>query len=318
MSKTPPRRPTRDLLVYLRTLAEEPRLEQFLELRWPTPRGWMDRTFFAEDATTGAARRIIRRASKTDVYVGVALRDRPTDGGKDAISGSRLLYIECDDPSAQQSLAQFAHPPTMEVASGSPDHVHLYWRLARRATNAQVESANRRLALALGGELGCIDIARLLRPPDTLNYKHDPPRPVKLLAFRPTARYTLAELTSRLPDDPRPAATGPARARPRSSGRTPLDHALLAIPAAEYVRVLANATPNRAGKILCPFHPDTSPSLQLYPDGTFYCYGRHDKRRACRKGGTIFDFAAAMWGLATRGNDFLELRRRLASTFGLT
>ncbi len=188
------RHPTNDLLVYLRTLAADPGLEQFLELRWPSPRGWMDRTFFAEDATTGAARRIIRRAAKADIYVGVALRDRPTDGGKDAISGSRLLYIECDDPSAQQSLAQFAHPPTMEVASGSPDHLHLYWRLARRATNAQVESANRRLALALGGELGCIDIARLLRPPDTLNYKHDPPRPVKLLAYRPTARYTLAEL----------------------------------------------------------------------------------------------------------------------------
>ncbi len=81
--------------------------------------------------------------------------------------------------------------------------------------------------------------------------------------------------------------------------------------------MLANATPNRAGKILCPFHADTSPSLQLYPDGTFYCYGRHSKQRACRKGGTIFDFAAAIWGLATRGNDFLELRRRLASTFGL-
>jgi hypothetical protein len=311
------RHPTNDLLVYLRTLAADPGLEQFLELRWPSPRGWMDRTFFAEDATTGAARRIIRRAAKADIYVGVALRDRPTDGGKDAISGSRLLYIECDDPSARQSLAQFAHPPTMEVASGSPDHLHLYWRLARRATNAQVESANRRLALALGGELGCIDIARLLRPPDTLNYKHDPPRPVKLLAYRPTARYTLAELTSRLPDDPLPAATGPARPRPRSSDRTPLDHALLAIPAAEYVRVLANATPNRAGKILCPFHADTSPSLQLYPDGTFYCYGRHSKQRACRKGGTIFDFAAATWGLATRDNDFLELRRRLASTFGL-
>lgn len=309
--------PTNDLLVYLSTLAADPGLEQFLELRWPSPRGWMNRTFFAEDATTGAARRIIRIAAKADIYVGVALRDRPTDGGKDAISGSRLLYIECDDPSAQQSLAQFAHPPTMEVASGSPDHLHLYWRLARRATNAQVESANRRLALALGGELGCIDIARLLRPPDTLNYKHDPPRPVKLLAYRPTTHYTLAELTSRLPDDPLTAATGPARVSPRSSGRTQLDHALLAIPAAEYVRVLANATPNRTGKILCPFHADTSPSLQLYPDGTFYCYGRHSKHRPCRKGGTIFDFAAATWGLATRGNDFLELRRRLASTFRL-
>ncbi len=65
-------------------------------------------------------------------------------------------------------------------------------------------------------------------------------------------------------------------------------------------------------------HQESRPSLQLYPDGTFYCFGRHSKDRACRKGGTIFDFAAASWSLGTRGNDFLELRQRLATTFGLT
>ena len=98
-----------------------------MELRWPSPRGWMDRTFFAEDATTGAARRIIRMASKTDVYVGVALRDRPTDGGKDAISGSRLLYIECDDPARSRTSRSSRTrrrwrspraPPTTYISTG--------------------------------------------------------------------------------------------------------------------------------------------------------------------------------------------------------
>jgi hypothetical protein len=310
---TSPSRLPKDLLIYLRTLAAQAGLEQFIELRWLTPRGSMEQRFFAADAATGAARRIIVMAAKTDVYVGVALRDRPTDGGKDAISGSRLLYIECDDPSAQRRLSRFAHPPTMEIASGAPGHLHLYWRLARRATGPQVESANRRLALVLGGDLGCIDIARILRPPDTLNHKQDPPRPVRLLAFRSAARYTLAELTSGLPADPSPAATRRALPAPRRSGRTPLDHALLAVPAAEYVRVLAHREPNRAGKVLCPFHAESRPSLQLYPDGTFYCFGNR-----CRLGGTIFDFAAALWGLGTRGEDFLELRRRLAAEFHIT
>ena len=90
-----------------------------------------------------------------------------------------------------------------------------------------------------------------------------------------------------------------------------LDRELLAIPAAEYVRLLAGLVPNRAGKVLCPFHDETDPSLQLYPDGSFYCYGRHSKDRGCRKGGTIFDFAAALWGIGTRDQDFLELRQRL-------
>jgi hypothetical protein len=306
-------RPTKDLLVYLRTLAAEPQPEQFLELRWPTPDGWMQRRFFDAHATQGAAHRIIGLAARGDVYVGVALRDRATDGGRDAISGSHLLFVECDDPHTRRRLASLALPPTLEVASGTPEHLHLYWRLHRRATNAQVESANRRLALLLGGDPACADIARILRPPDTLNHKHDPPRAVRLLSHRPGARYTLAELTSGLPADARLTGAAPGRSTPCRVGRSPLDHALLAIPPAEYVRVLANVSPNRAGKVLCPFHDDTDPSLQLYPDGTFHCFGSR-----CRRGGTIYDFAAASWGLGTRGQDFLELRRRLVLTFGVT
>jgi DNA primase len=100
-----------------------------------------------------------------------------------------------------------------------------------------------------------------------------------------------------------------------------LDRELLAIPTAEYVRVLVGLVPNRAGKVLCPFHQETDPSLQLYPDGTFYCYGRHNKDRACRKGGTIFDFAAALWlsgqsaDVPLRGRQFVEVRRRLLVMF---
>ena len=65
--------------------------------------------------------------------------------------------------------------------------------------------------------------------------------------------------------------------------------------------------------MLCPFHQETDPSLQLYPDGSFYCFGA-----GCGKGGTIFDFAAASWGMGTHRLEFLELRRRLASAFAIT
>ena len=54
------------------------------------------------------------------------------------------------------------------------------------------------------------------------------------------------------------------------------------------------------------FHDDRNPSLQLYDDGTWYCYG------ACRTGGSIYDFASNWWGLDTRGHQFLALRQRLA------
>lgn len=306
-----------DLFTYLRMLGGHPQRDQFFDMRYLAPGGLMRQRFVSALRIHQLARRINDLATATDVYVGVALRER-AHGGKSAINGSHLLYIECDEPNAKDLLEGFAHPPTMETASGTPGHLQLYWRLYQRATNSQVESANRRLALELNGDPGCFDIARILRPPDTFNHKHDPPRAVSLLAYREDARYILAQLTDGLPDDPDPRApehAGPVRPR---AERTSLDRELLAIPAAEYARVLAGLVPNRAGKVLCPFHHETDPSLQLYPDGSFYCYGRHNDDHACRKGGTIFDFAAALWGIRTRDQDFLELRERLARVFGLT
>jgi CHC2 zinc finger len=301
-----------DLLTYLRVLAGNPQRNQFFDMRYLTPEGVMRQRFISALRIDQLARRITDLARRTDVYVGVALRER-AHGGKSAISGSHLLYIECDDPRAKDRLDSFAHPPTMETASGSPGHLQLYWWLCQRAANSQVESANRRLALELNGDAGCFDIARILRPPDTFNYKHDPPRAVSLLACREDARYTIAELTDGLPADPHPRGPAHAGGVTRRAGRTMLDRELRAIPAAEYVRVLAGLVPNSAGKVLCPFHDETDPSLQLYPDGTFYCYGS-----GCKKGGTIFDFAAALWFSGTRDQDFLELRQRLARVFGLT
>ena len=61
------------------------------------------------------------------------------------------------------------------------------------------------------------------------------------------------------------------------------------------------------GKTACPFHADRTPSLHVYPEAEngWTCFG-------CGKGGTIYDFAANLWGLSTRGEDFMELRRRIA------
>jgi hypothetical protein len=153
---------------------------------------------------------------------------------------------------------------------------------------------------------------RLLRPPSSLNHKYTPPAAVKLIEHNTHVCHTLRELADSLPEDPRPSPARASQATRRRVGRTALDRELLAIPSTDYTRVLANLEPNRAGKILCPFHAETDPSLQLYTDGTFYCFGAR-----CHKGGTIFDFAAALWGTGTRDQDFLELRQRLARALGL-
>jgi hypothetical protein len=309
--------PSQDLLAYLGVLATGCKPDQFFDVRWTIATGEMRRRFIGAQQVHCAAQLITRMGWQTDVYIGVALRKHRDYGGKSAINGSRVLYIECDHPNSQARLEGFLFAPSMIVASGSPGHLHIYWLLHQLATSSQVESANRRLALALEGDPVSVDVARILRPPETMNHKHNPPFPVRLLRLNPSVRYELSEITARLPADPQPVPLPARRASSRRRGRSALDRALLEIPAAEYVRVLANREPNRAGKVLCPFHHEETPSLQLYADGTFYCYGRH-KDRACGKGGTIFDFAAALWDISTKQDDFLELRQRLADLFALT
>jgi hypothetical protein len=300
-----------ELLTYLRILADGSRPNQFFDMRYSPPAGMMRRRYVSVLRLDQIAERITALAPAADVFVGAALRDRAR-GGKAAIGGSQLLYIECDDPVARERLEGFACSPAMVIASGSPGHLHIYWQLRERVSAPEVESANRRLALGLRGEPGCADIVRMLRPPESLNHKHTPPEPVRLLEHDHGARHALADVLAQLPHDSHPRPERPAFSASHRVGRTALDRELLAIPAADYVRVLTGREPDRIGKVLCPFHEETEPSLQLYPDGTFYCFGAR-----CKNGGTIFDFAAALWGTGTRDRDFLALRRRLARTFGL-
>jgi hypothetical protein len=299
-------------LSYLNLLAGMADPGQFLDVRWRPPAAPMRRRFISVARLQDAVRLITVLAPRNDVYIGVAPRDGSSHGGRAAISGLHLAYIESDHATTAERLAAFAHPPTMLIASGTPGHHQVYWRLHEPCSPAEVESANRRLALALAGDPACADAARILRPPGTLNHKHTPPRTVTLLVLREHAQFTLAQLTEGLPEDPSPPAAG-RRCAGQRTGRTRLDRDLLAIPAADYVRVLAGRSPDREGKVLCPFHGDSNPSLQLYEDGGFYCFGS-----GCRAGGTIFDFAGRLWGISPRGAGFLELRERLAVQFALT
>jgi hypothetical protein len=297
----------RQLERYLRTLTGAKPVAQLLEIRFGLRRGEMGRVFLAAHSAAGATRFIRRLAGRTDVYVGVALRGRRS-GGRDAVAGSHLAFVEIDSPDAQHALARFPHAATMVIASGTPGHLHAYWALRAPVSVPVLERANRRLAHHLGGDLASVDAARILRPPESLNHKHRPPAAVELLAFDQALRYDVDELVDALPDPPgRPRRSRPSQRRAHHE----LDDALLAIPAADYVAALTGLQPTRAGKVNCPFHEDHTPSLQLYEDGSWYCFG------ACGRGGTIYDFAAQLWGIGTKRREFLELRARLADELAI-
>jgi RepB DNA-primase from phage plasmid/CHC2 zinc finger len=302
---------------YLQLLAGSDPGERLLEIRYRRPVG-MGQRFIPARHLEHAAGLVRRLGSWTDTYVGVLLRDRRA-GGRDAVSHSHLVFVELDAAASEQLLDRSPAPPSMLVASGTRGHVHAYWLLREPVSAQAAQEANRMLALRVGGDLASVDAARILRPPQTFNHKHSPPIEVRLQLLDPQRAYLLEELTASLEDQAakrggdkmRPVQAPERPGRGRRTGVADVVHEQLReIPTSEYVTRLTGLTPNREGKISCPFHDDRAPSLQCYGDGTWCCFG-------CRRGGTVFDFAAALWGLQTKGREFLLLRERLAQQFEL-
>jgi hypothetical protein len=302
-----PRATRRDLDAYLQLLAGKSPAGKLIEIRYTVP-GGMRQLFVPARRTDRAATAILALAEHADVYTGVLLRTRRA-GGRDAVKASHLVFVEIDHPNAQDRLAAFPHAPTASVRSGSPGHLHAYFALHRPIDPDRLVDANQRLAHTVGGDLASVDPSRILRPPSSVNRKHTPPAPVMLASLDRTRRYDVDELLDELARQPtRPRVTdGIGRVAP---GR--IDDPLLQIPAAEYVRRLTGLEPDRTGKIGCPFHEDRNPSLHLYPDGHWYCYG------TCQTGGSIYDFASRWWGgIPTKGRAFIELRERLVEALNL-
>jgi hypothetical protein len=270
----------------------------------------MRRAFLPHTNAAAAARTILRRALTTDVYVGVAPRQRPS-GGKDAIDRVWTLWADLDSPDALRALEQLPVPPAILIASGTPGHHHAYWPLAVPISVPVAEAANRRLAAHVGADQGApTNAATILRPPGTYSHKTRPPTPVVLERLDP-ATTTVAAATAGLAPDPAPPPSArPGRAtvaQPGSAGRDPLRD----LDAAHYVAVITGQTVGRSRKISCPWHEDRTPSLHVYeaPGDGWHCFG------CGRHGHTAYDLASQLWDLDTRGRDFIELRNRLHHLF---
>jgi hypothetical protein len=252
------------------------------------------------------AREIERRGLRTDVYVGCGPRLRRA-GTKDAVDRVWVLWAECDGPEAVRAARRFSPSPSVIVSSGSGANCHAYWPLSEPLEPREAEMANLRLARELGADVACFDAGRILRPPGTWNHKHEPARPVVLIQAETTRRHRVEDVVGHLPE-----LTSSAVAR-RWDGRGSRHvdgDLLLRLAPRVYVEELLGHSPNREGKITCPFHRDEHPSLHVYkePERGWTCF-------ACGRGGSIYDLAAAVWGRGTRGREFIAVRDRLRALF---
>jgi RepB DNA-primase from phage plasmid/CHC2 zinc finger len=298
--------PPRALLGYLTALVGR-EADGVLETRWRHQGGMRRQVWHVAAELPAAAAAIAALGERTDVYVGCAAR-REWPGGLDELARVWVLWVDCDTPAAVDALRAFTPAPAIVIRSGSCENRHAYWTLTRPITAAAATAANRRIAHALGADPGAVtSAAAILRPPGTRNHKHTPAASVVAERLQPWRRVNAARLVDEL-DEPPEAASPPLRrpaVRP-APGRAELD-GLRDVPPRVYVEALTGLRPGRGGKVSCPFHgPDTTPSLHVYEtaaDG-WYCYG-------CGRGGSVFDLGAEVWGLSTRGPDFVELRKRL-------
>jgi len=144
---------------------------------------------------------------KTNCYFGVCLRKPETrigyfDGnghrGKevDALS-STCVWADIDfkvvqEDHARKLLKEFPLKPSIVVKSGGG--IHVYW-LFKEAVDGEdlrrVKAVNKALHAALKCDRQTVDLARVLRVPDTLNMKYTPPRPCEISWWKPEVRYSL-------------------------------------------------------------------------------------------------------------------------------
>lgn len=296
------------LIAYLQTLAGGQR-DGFIELRYRLADGvGMGQAFETPERLDGLATRAVSLGRRTDVYIGCAPRTR-RQGGRAAIDHAHVLWVDCDGPAAVEALRRFQPAPAIVIASGTKTNCHAYWPLSEPLRRDDIERANRRLAHALGADPASADAARILRPPGTRSHKRTPPVEIKTLRLDPTRRAA-SEIVGRLSDPPQPKRVS----RPSRCAISRTGDPLLSIAPPVYVERLLGVQVPRHGKVPCPFHGDQLASLHVYdtPDRGWYCYG------ACRRGGTIYDLAAPLFGYATRGPQFLALKQELLRLFGLS
>jgi hypothetical protein len=283
---------------------------EFVELRYRLEDGQrMGQVFDRPAHLRGLATRALWLGRRTDVYVGCAPRTRRR-GGRDAIERAFVLWADCDGEPAVDALERFDPQPPVVIASGTGRNRHAFWPLTEPLAADEVERGNRRLAYVLGADPASADAARILRVPATYSHKHQPPVPVEALRLDSERRMRAADVLGGLPDPPPAPRT--ISHLPGPSGRRG-DDPLLSIEPAVYVQRLLSVEVPRHRKVACPFHPDRHPSLHVYdtPARGWYCFGR------CKRGGTIYDLAAPLYGYDPRGRDFLRLRAELRKLFEL-
>ena len=202
---------------FLRALWED--ATGYAELRLIAPDKKVHQTFYAyPDELDKLLADAAKATGHFNVYYGVCLRFKK--GGKsEDVAQAHALWVDIDfkttpQDKADEFLRTFPIRPSIGIATGGG--YHIYWLFKESTTTEElkkIQPLNRSIAKITGGDPHSTDVARILRMPETLNIKYDPPRPCSIVVFRPELRYTLSDFDNL----PLPPAAPPVPARETTS-----------------------------------------------------------------------------------------------------
>ena len=131
-----------------------------------------------------------------DLYFGVATRRSDRDGTLANCAQLPALFVDLDMAGATKAdalsrLNACLCPPSVVINSGGGYHAYWLLREPLELDDAKEDAYRflRGLAAEIGGDPAAAEPARILRIPNTLNYKYSPSRRVTVVVFEPDRRY---------------------------------------------------------------------------------------------------------------------------------
>jgi hypothetical protein len=163
-------------------------------------------------------------------FVGIAARRAPGHGRLENSATLAVLFAEIDfkdfaggEEEARARLNAFPLPPSVVILSGGG--LHVYWSLDEpldlATDGAMVTRRLRAIARAVGADLAAAEPARVLRLPNTENFKYSPARPVVIETFDTKRVYGIDDLDAVIPLADEQEVRGLVR-----RDRTPVEHGL--------------------------------------------------------------------------------------------
>jgi nucleoside-triphosphatase THEP1 len=123
---------------------------------------------------------IITNSLENDVYLSPSIY-REKKATKEFVDHANVCWIEFD---GQEEIKWGKiSEPNVIIQTSNSNHLHCYWQI-EPISGDTLEDLNRRLTYYLGADTSGYDITQVLRPPSTINYKHDVP--VQLVKFDAT------------------------------------------------------------------------------------------------------------------------------------